>query len=72
VPEYVQTWRRKLRLKILVEIANHELKSNEEIETVYKKLDQEMKIRWNLVSTTRKLYLEDISKILTNQNVVAV
>ena len=69
--EYVQTWRKKIRVKILLCIAKHELNSGNDIVQVYEKLDEEMRQRWKLVSCTRKQYLEEINKIL-NQSVVGV
>jgi transposase len=72
VPDYVQTWKRKLRLKELADIAQNELKSGKEMEKIFEQLDEEMKSRWNLVLTTRKQYLRDIHKILTNQYVLVM
>ena len=72
MPDYVQTWRRKLRLKELADIAQNELKSGKEMEKIFEQLDEEMKSRWNLVLTTRKQYLRDIHKILTNQYVLVM
>lgn len=68
--DYVQTWRRKLRLKELIDFAQKEIKSGKGKEDIYKILDAEMKIRWNLVLTTRRQYLADINKILTGQYVL--
>ncbi len=68
--EYVQTWRKKIRIKILSDIAQRELRSGQETGQIYEKLDKEMKIRWNLVLCTRKQYLEEISKSL-NQSILA-
>ena len=65
--DYVQTWRRKLRLKELIDFAQKEIKSGTGKEDIYKILDAEMKVRWNLVLTTRRQYLTDINKILTGQ-----
>lgn len=62
--EYVQTWRKKIRIKILSDIAQRELRSGQETGQIYEKLDKEMKIRWNLVLCTRKQYLEEINKSL--------
>ena len=67
--EYVQTWRKKIRIKILVDIAKRELKSGKEIFQVYETLDQEMKNRWRIVLGTRKQYLQEINKNL-NQSIV--
>jgi len=58
--EHVQTWRKKLRLQELVDIARQELELGKEITLVYEILDQQMQERWNLVSSTRKQYLENI------------
>jgi len=66
--EYVQTWRKKIRIKILSDIAQRELRSGQEKYQVYEKLDKEMKNRWNLVLCTRKQYLEEINKVL-NQSI---
>ena len=68
--DYVQTWRRNLRLKELVDFAQKEIKSGKCKEDIYQALDSEMKIRWNLVSTTRRQYLIDINKILTGKYVL--
>lgn len=68
--DYVQTWKRNLRLKELVDFARKELKSGKSKEEIYKILDSEMKTRWNLVLTTRRQYLIDINKILTGQYVL--
>ncbi len=70
--EHVQTWRKKLRLQELVDIARQELELGKEITLVYEILDQQMQERWNLVSSTRKQYLENINKILTNQYVLVM
>ena len=68
--DYVQTWKRNLRLKELVDFARKEIKSGKSKEDIYKILDSEMKTRWNLVLTTRRQYLIDINKILTGQYVL--
>ena len=70
--EYAQTWRKKLRLQILVDIAKNELESGKETNQVYERLDEEMKMRWKLVITTRKQYLDDVKKILTIQNILVI
>ncbi len=70
--EHVQTWRKKLRLQELVDIARQELELDKEIALVYEILDEQMQERWNLVSSTRKKYLENINKILTNQYVLVM
>jgi hypothetical protein len=63
----VQTWRKKLRLQEFVDIAKNELESGTEISKIYEILDKAMSFRWKLVNSTRKLYLEDVKKILANQ-----
>ena len=68
--EYVQTWRRQLKLKALIKIAKNELDAGKDTNQVYQKLDKEMQVRWNFVSTTRRQYLIDISRILSNQYVL--
>jgi hypothetical protein len=70
--EYAQTWRKKLRLQTLVDIAKSELESGKEMNQVNEMLDDEMKLRWRLVVTTRKQYLRELKKILTNQYVLVV
>ena len=70
--EHVQTWRKKLRLQELMNTARQELESGKEISLVYEILDEQMQERWNLVSSTRKQYLENINKILTNQYVLVI
>ncbi len=70
--EHVQTWRKKLRLQELMDTARQELESGKEIALVYEILDEQMQERWNLVSSTRKQYLENINKILTNQYVLVI
>ncbi len=70
--EHVQTWRKKLRLQELVDTARQEPESGKEIALVYEILDEQMQERWNLVSSTRKQYLENINKILTNQYVLVM
>ena len=66
----VQIWRKKLRLQELVDIAKNELESGTEISKICEILDKEMSFRWKLVNSTRKLYLEDVKKILANQFVL--
>ncbi len=70
--EHVLTWRKKLRLQELMDTARQELESGKEIALVYEILDEQMQERWNLVSSTRKQYLENINKILTNQYVLVM
>jgi len=60
----VQTWRKKLRLAMLVGIAKQQLESGKNITKVYEILDEEMQERWRFVSSTKKQYLDDIKKIL--------
>ena len=63
----VQTWRKKIRLQELVDIAKNELESGTEISKICEILDKEMWFRWKLVNSTKKLYLEEVKKILANQ-----
>jgi len=68
--EYSQSWRRRLRLQSLVDIARMELKSGKEFDEFSQKLDQEMQIRWRLVPSTRKQYLDTVRKVISNQFVL--
>ena len=74
--EYSQSWRKKLRIKLLVEIAQQELKGEsydeKDVKRIREKLDSEMKTRWNLIRITRKDYLERIEKILRKEYVLNV
>ncbi len=70
--DHIHTWRKKLRLQELMVITNKELESGKEITVINKIFDIQMQKRWNLVSTTRKQYLDDIKKILTNQYVLVI
>ena len=69
--DHIHTWRKKLRLQELMAITNQELESGKEITVINEILDIQMQKRWNLVST-RKQYLDDIKKILTNQYVLVI
>ena len=74
--EYSQSWRKKIRIKQLVEIAENELKGEDydknNVERIQEKLDSEMKTRWNLIRITRKDYLERVEKILRKEYVLNV
>ena len=70
--DHVQTWRKKLRLIVLVDIAKKELESGKEITKVYEILEEEMQKRWRFVGTTKRQYLIDVKKILTNQYVLVL
>jgi len=70
--DHIHTWRKKLRLQELMIITNQELESGTEITIINEILDIQMQKRWNLVSTTRKQYLDDIKKILTDQYVLVI
>ena len=70
--ENIRDWRKKLRLKELMDITKQELESGKEITIINEILDIQMQKRWNLVSTTRKQYLDDIKKILANQYVLVI
>jgi len=68
--EYVQTWRRQLRIQQLVDIAKEKLESGTEIAKVYEILDEIMVSKWKPIPTTRKQYLDSVKKVLTNQNLL--
>ena len=73
--EYAQSWRKKLRIKHLVEIAQEELGKNYDdgdIEKIHGMLDSEMKSRWNLIKSTRKEYFEVVQKILKKEYVLNI
>jgi len=70
--EHVYAWRKKLRLQELLVITKQELESGKELGIINEILDTQMQKRWNLVSTTRKQYLDDIKKILTNQYILVI
>jgi len=70
--EHVLAWRKKLRLQELMTITKKELESGKELGIINEILDTQMQKRWNLVSTTRKQYLDDIKKILTNQYILVI
>ncbi len=70
--DHIHAWRKKLRLKELMDITKQELESGKEITIINEILDIQMQKRWNLVSTTRKQYLDDIKKILANQYVLVI
>ena len=64
------TWRRKLRVQSLVEIVRKEVESGKKFDEFSDMLEQEMKIKWKLVPSTRKQYLETVKKVLDNQIVL--
>ncbi len=73
--EYVQSWRKRLRIKHLVDLALHDLGEeydDTDIEQVQEKLDSEMKKRWKLIKSTRKDYFEIVQKILRKEYVLIV
>ncbi len=70
--DHVQTWRRKLRLQELVDLAKKELESGKENHQVYEILEQVMQKRWRFVGTTKRQYLDDVKKILANQYVLVM
>ena len=70
--EHVLAWRKKLRLQELLVITKQELESGKDLGLINEILDIQMQKRWNLVSTTRKQYLDDIKKILTNQYILVI
>lgn len=67
----VQTWRRKLRIEELVNIAKEKLESGTEVTIVYDLLDEIMVSKWRSIPSTRRQYLESVKKVLVNQNVLA-
>lgn len=67
----VQTWRRKLRIEELVNIAKEKLESGIEVTIVYDLLDEIMVSKWRSIPSTRRQYLESVKKVLVNQNVLA-
>lgn len=70
--DYVQTWRKKIKLQELLEIVKQELDKGTDINSICKILDNEMQVRWRFVNTTRKQYIEDIKKILANQHILVI
>ena len=70
--EHVLAWRKKLRLQELLVITKQELESGKELGLINEILDIQMQKQWNLVSTTRKQYLDDIKKILRNQYILVI
>ena len=65
----VQTWRRKLRIQELSEIAKEKIESGTEITLVCEILDEVMISKWKSIPTTRKQYLDSVKKVLVNQNI---
>ena len=53
-------------------IARKELESGKDLSQVYEILEEQMSIRWRFVGTTKKQYLDDVTKILANQYVLIV
>jgi len=68
--EHPSTWRKKLRVQELVEIARVEQKSGKEFEEISDKLEDEMLARWRLVKTTRKQYLDMVKRVLDDHFVL--
>jgi len=68
----VHTWRKKLRLQELMVVAKRELDAGEEIDIVYEILQDEMESRWRFVGSTKRQYIENVKKILSNQYVLTV
>ena len=60
----VQTWRRKLRIQELADIAKKELELGTEVTQIDKILDEMIQVRWNSIPTTRKQYLEPVKRVL--------
>ena len=74
--EYSSSWRKKLRIKLLTEIVQNELKDasydENNMKKIREKLDSEMETRWKLIKNTRKDYLEIVEKILRKEYVLNV
>lgn len=70
--ECARSWRKKLRLQKLVDIAKNQLESGTEMNQICEILDEEMQSRWKLVPCTRKQYLETVKKILAHQYVLVM
>ncbi|HUT07175.1 MAG TPA: hypothetical protein VMW74_10890 [Nitrosopumilaceae archaeon] len=68
----MQTWRRKLRIQEMADIAKKELELGTEITQIYEMLDEMMQIRWKSIPTTRRQYLISVKKVLANQMVLVV
>ena len=68
--DHPAVWRRNLRIQSLVKIARKELESGKEFDEFSDILEQEMKIKWKLVPSTRKQYLVIVKKVLENQLVL--
>ena len=68
--DHPAVWRRKLRVQYLVKIARKELESGKEFDEFSDMLEQEMKIKWKLVPSTRKQYLVTVKKVLDNRLVL--
>ena len=64
------TWRRKLRIQSLVEIAKKELECGKVFDEFSDILVQEMKIKWKLVPSTRKQYLVTVKNVLEDKIVL--
>ena len=54
--EYAQSWRKKLKIKQLIDIAKEELGEDydDDIKKIQEKLDSEMKTRWKLIKKYQK------------------
>ena len=59
--------RRKMRLKKLVNIAKMEIQSGKAFDELSVSLEREMKSRWRLVASTRKIYLGFVKNVLDNK-----
>ena len=56
----------------MVDIVKKELELGMEISQICEILDKAILLRWTLVNSTRKLYLDFVKKILTNQFVLVM
>ena len=68
--ENSHSWRKRLRLQLLVELARKELASGRNLDDLFLVLEHEMQVRWRLAATTRRQYLIIINKVLSNQFVL--
>ena len=63
-------WRRKIRIQSLVKIARKELEDGRVFDEFSDILEQEMKIKWKLVPSTRKQYLVTVKNVLEDKLVL--
>lgn len=61
------SWRRKEKIKILVEIAKNDLEKHSDHEGTFQNLDREMITRWNLKTVVRRDYLRNAKEMLNGK-----